>query len=126
MSLKFEIDEFLSIFTHHKTNYIHFALKEKSGDFLYLISEDEKICSLFFGSNFRTLIPLLRSDPDVKCIECDMGLNIQGGVSYDSEDLVEFSFTTDEANSIIDLLDKSKHPNEINFRLCWFNNNEES
>ena len=120
MTMKYEIDEILSIFIHQQSHYIHFSLKEKPEDFLYLISEDEEIFSLFFGNNFRTLIPSLRSDTDVNCMECDVGLNIQGGVSYDSKDLVNFNLTVDQANSIIELLTKSKNTDEINFKLRKF------
>ncbi|TFG05424.1 MAG: hypothetical protein EU539_09360 [Promethearchaeota archaeon] len=101
-------------FTHHEKEYVIFTTNHSEFCFLYFKHEKEPVRSLVYGDNFSTLISLYLNDPNVDCIECQLGTHIKGGISNDGSDQVVFNISLKECNKILKEL-KKKLNNRIDF-----------
>ncbi|MBD3339481.1 MAG: hypothetical protein GF353_10250 [Candidatus Lokiarchaeota archaeon] len=72
--------------------------------------------ALLYGYNFQNRISTLLKEEDIDCIECRLGINIIGGVSFEDEDLIEFNFDVCRANQIVGELN-NKLNNEEKYPL---------
>lgn len=115
---RLKIHKIHSVFFHQNQDYILFSLKNSVKDFLYFQNADKTVRALFFGDNFQERIPQILKTSDTECIECNLGRNIVGGISNDSNDQVDFGIQPEEANKILDLL--KNHPTLINFTPDYF------
>ncbi|MFX0070318.1 MAG: hypothetical protein ACFFAO_04430 [Candidatus Hermodarchaeota archaeon] len=94
-------------FSHNNKSYILFRINQSQFDFLYFIDNQKKNKSLLFGLDFLKLIQnYSNNNPKVECIECNLGINVKGGVSLDGNDQVEFNFTIHRCNEILAQLKK--------------------
>ncbi len=95
----------LSEFTRENKIYLLFTLKstekkEHSFQYLYFSKPGGAIASLLFGKDFRSKITNLLQQKD-SCIECSLGVDIAGGISKDSGEVVEHGMTIKRANEIL-------------------------
>ncbi len=97
-----DIDKIILHFRHNNRQYILFSLKSDTNTYLYLKHEKENIISLLYGDKIYPKIQSLLNENSTKCIECELGTLIEGGVSYDDSDLVEFNLSKSKANHILD------------------------
>ena len=104
-------------------NYIHFSLVDFPHDFLYVVQKDYSKYSIFYGTDFRSLIPKFKKDLSLDCLECKLGMNILGGVSFDDGEFVDFNLTITQANQILKEIDSSIKIKE--FQIKFFKNEEE-
>lgn len=115
MSLKLE-----KIYRKFKTssaNYIHFKIQQSQWDYLSVQYEDHSKYSLFYGKNFDEQLQQYLQDSSTDCIECQLGTNIQGGISFDNGELVYFNFSVEKANKILQIL------NDESQSLIYFREN---
>ncbi|MHA1561549.1 MAG: hypothetical protein ACTSPA_05435, partial [Promethearchaeota archaeon] len=89
-------------FRHDNKQYVLFSLKSDSETYLYLKNEMKNIISLLYGKEIYPKIQSLLKENSSCCIECDLGMLIEGGVSYDRPDFVEFNLSKSRANQIIE------------------------
>ena len=115
---KMEIDSINLVFKHHNQDYVLFTVKKSPFDYIFFQNEAKNVRSMFFGHHFAEKIPRLIQDPKNECIECSLGLDINGGISIDGKDQVEFGISVEEANHIIDCL--KTHSIEIYFKIPYF------
>lgn len=99
-----EIQSIYRIFNTQSAFYIHFGIQQSNWDYLYVHYDDNSKYSLFYGNNFDTLLQKYLEDRSIECIECQLGINILGGVSFDSGELVEFNLSIQQANKILSIL----------------------
>ena len=97
-----DIDKIILHFRHNNRQYILFSLKSDTNTYLYLKHEKENIISLLYGDKIYPKIRSLLNENSTKCIECELGTLIKGGVSYDEPDLVEFNLSKSRANQILE------------------------
>ena len=97
-----DIDKIILHFRHNNRQYILFSLISDTNTYLYLKHEKENIISLLYGDKIYPKIQSLLNENSTKCIECELGTLIEGGVSYDDSDLVEFNLSKSKANHILD------------------------
>ena len=97
-----DIDKIILHFRHNNRQYILFSLKSDTNTYLYLKHEKENIISLLYGDKIYPKIQFLLNENSTKCIECELGTLIKGGVSYDEPDLVEFNLSKSKANHILE------------------------
>jgi len=97
-----DIDKIILHFRHDNKQYVLFSLKSDSETYLYLKNEMENIISLLYGKEIYPKIQSLLKENSSCCIECDLGMLIEGGVSYDRPDFVEFNLSKSRANQIIE------------------------
>jgi len=114
-----DIEKIHLVFTHHNQEYVLFTVTNSPYDYIFFQNEAKTVRSLFFGQHFAKRIPHLIQDPKNECIECSLGLDINGGISIDGKDQVEFGISVEEANSIIDLL--KTHTSLMLFDTMYFN-----
>lgn len=81
--------------------YILFKIKDDQNEYLYISSKKADNRSLLFGENLESFILLNKDNPKIECIECQLGNNIQGGVSLDGRDIVESNLNVSKANTIL-------------------------
>ncbi len=113
------ISEIHHIFSKNTTSYVHFSLEKENLDYLCMNNPQEDRYALFFGTHFRKLITEYRQDPSIQCIECELGTNIIGGVSWDTGDLVEFNLSKTQANNILSVL--KENPKILEKSIPFFN-----
>ena len=97
-------------FQHEEKSYYLFTLpdsmitnpKAVGMDFLFMYAEDYSLIALFFGEGFQSKIEEILKIGE--CIECSLGIEIQGGISLDGEDFVEYGLTKADAERILPLL----------------------
>lgn len=97
-----DIDKIILHFRHNNRQYILFSLKSDTNTYLYLKNEKENIISLLYGYKIYPKIQSLLNENSTKCIECELGTLIKGGISYDEPDLVEFNLSKSKANHILE------------------------
>jgi len=97
-----DVDKIILHFRHNNRQYILFSLMSDTNTYLYLKSEKENIISLLYGDKIYPKIQSLLNEKSTKCIECELGTLIEGGVSYDDSDLVEFNLSKSKANQILE------------------------
>ncbi len=97
-----DVDKIILHFRHNNRQYILFSLKSDTNTYLYLKCEKEDIISLLYGNKIYPKIQSLLNENSTKCIECELGTLIEGGVSYDDSDLVEFNLSKSKANQILE------------------------
>lgn len=101
-----KIEKVLSDFIHQEKHYIIFSTNYSAYDFLLLSHLNKNIQSLFFGKDLHKLVQALMKKSKDICIECNLGLRIEGGVANDGEQIVEFNFNITQSNEIIKKLKK--------------------
>ena len=101
LDMKSDIEEIIMNFNHNNRQYILFSLKSDTETYLYLKHEKENIISLLYGKEIHPKIQSLLNENSTKCIECELGTLIEGGISYDYPDLVEFNLSKSKANQIL-------------------------
>ena len=89
-----DIDKIILHFKHNNRQYIIFSLISDLRTYIYFKNEEENIISLLYGDKIYPKIQTLLNESSTKCIECELGTLIEGGVSYDEPDLVEFNLST--------------------------------
>lgn len=89
-----------SVFFRHDRKYCIFAVAGRDDDFLYYSHTSLPLRSLMFGKNFPDQLPGLMEREEL-CIECGLGLSINGGVALDAGDLIAWHCTVEEANRIL-------------------------
>jgi len=99
-----DIDKIILHFRHNNRQYILFSLISDTNTYLYLKHEKENIISLLYGKEIFPKIQSLLNENSTNCIECELGTLIDGGVSYDEPDLVEFNLSKSKANQILEHL----------------------
>ena len=97
-----DIEKIILHFRHNNRQYILFSLISDAKTYLYLKNEKENIISLLYGDNIYPKIQSLLKENSTNCIECELGTLIEGGVSYDNSDLVEFNLSKAKANKILE------------------------
>ena len=97
-----DVDKIILHFRHNNRQYILFSLMSDTNTYLYLKNEKENIISLLYGDKIYPKIQSLLNEKSTKCIECELGTLIEGGVSYDDSDLVEFNLSKSKANQILE------------------------
>jgi len=102
-----DIDKIILLFNHSNRQYILFSLLSDAETFLYLKNEKETIISLLYGKEIYPKILSLLKENSTNCIECELGMLIEGGVSYDRPDFVEFNLSKSRANQILEDLKKN-------------------
>jgi len=102
LEVKSDIDKIILCFKHNNRQYILFSLKSDTNTYLYLKHEKENIISLIYGKEIYPKIQLLLNENSTNCIECELGTLINGGISYDEPDLVEFDLSKSKANQILE------------------------
>ncbi len=102
INVKSDIEKIILHFRHNNRQYILFSLISDTNTYLYLKHEKENIISLLYGDKIYPKIQSLLNEYSTKCIECELGSLIEGGVSYDDSDLVEFNLSKSKANHILD------------------------
>jgi len=100
--IKSDIKEVIMNFKHNNRQYILFSLKSNTETYLYLKNEKENIVSLLYGKEIHPKIQSLLNENTTNCIECELGTLIEGGISYDKPDLVEFDLSKSKANQILE------------------------
>jgi hypothetical protein len=75
------------VFARHDRQYCIFSLTGREEEFLYYSHTSRPIRSLMFGRDFLDQLPHIIENEDV-CIECGLGLSIEGGVAIDSGESV--------------------------------------
>jgi len=93
-------------FERHERRYCIFSLKSSDEDLLYYSHQSRPLRSLMHGKDFTGQLPELMKNGDL-CIECGLGLSIQGGVALDNGDLLAWNCTVEEANAILVALKES-------------------
>ncbi len=97
--------EILTRFEHQERVYFIFSLENSPREYIFFSHGQLPIRSLLFGRDFHLKwknFDKINSD----CFECSLAQEIEGGVSYDREDQVEFNFSIDKANQILAELQK--------------------
>ena len=97
-----DIDKIILHFRHSNRQYILFSLISDTETYLYL--KKENIISLLYGKEIYPKIKSLLKENSTNCIECKVGMLIEGGGSYDSPDFVEFNLSKSRANQILEEL----------------------
>lgn len=92
--------EVLQIFNHEDRTYFIFKILDSPYEYLYFVHHSLPIFSLLYGVQFFAKFKDFNLASD-KCFECGLGLNIQGGVSYDQDEKAEFDLSALQANKII-------------------------
>jgi hypothetical protein len=100
MALVPEILAIHTTFTRHERRYCLFSVARRGGEFLYYSHASRPLRSLMFGRNFLGQLPSLMEKEDL-CIECGLGLSVDGGVALDNGDLIAWHCTVEEANRIL-------------------------
>ena len=99
---KSDIKEIIMNFRHNNRLYILFSLNSDTETYLYLKNDKENIISLLYGKEMYPKIQSLLNENSTNCIECDLGTVIEGGISYDNPNLVEFNLSKSKANQILE------------------------
>ena len=100
-SKNIKIRKILQTFIHHNRYYIVFQIEHYDRDFLYLIHRVNDIYALFYGKHLNLIVSKFKNDPNIECIECNLGTKIKGGVAWDSGDLTHFNLDKMTANKIL-------------------------
>jgi hypothetical protein len=100
MTISPAIQAIHSIFTRHDRKYCIFSVAGREVEFLYCNHVSRPLRSLIFGRNFFLRLSQLM-EGDNLCIECGLGLSVEGGVSLDDGDRIEWHFSVDEANKVL-------------------------
>lgn len=87
-------------FVRHHKQYCFFSVAGRTEDFVYFSHPEEPLRSFMFGTGLRDQLPELMKREEL-CIECSLGLSIDGGVVLDGSDLRAWHTTVDEANAIL-------------------------
>lgn len=87
-------------FTRHERRYWLFSVSGMSDEYLYYTHLSRPLRSLMFGRNFLGQLPSLMENRDL-CIECGLGLSVDGGVALDDGDILAWHCTVKEANEIL-------------------------
>ncbi len=108
----------IQCFSNEQKDYILFEKRFPKSDrqYLYFQNQDQNIRSLLFGKHLKKHILEIWEDPNRDCIECNLGTQIMGGVSFDKGDLIENGLSIKKANSLISSL-KTKIKNNNNCPL---------
>ena len=102
----FLVKEIHSIVTLKLRKYIIFSLKNDDRIFLYFIHRKRQIKGLLYGHDFLGKIPGLLKDPSIDCLECELGSQIMGGVSFEDQEIIENNMSIEECNEILTELKK--------------------
>lgn len=105
-SLSFLVKQIHAIVSLKLRKYIIFSLRNDDRIFLYYINRKRPVKGLFYGKGFLGDIPQLLADPSVDCLECKLGTQIMGGVSFDEGEIIENNMTLKECNEILTELKK--------------------
>ncbi len=103
---KLKIKEIYSVFNHHDKEYILFSIYDSEFDYLYFTNKNHNIRSLLYGIKLSSFISSLLDDPTVTCIECNLGVLIEGGISLDGDSIVEINLSILKGNQILNALKK--------------------
>ena len=106
MAEEIKIEKVHSFFRHNNKDYILFSIRNSPCHYLYFTSDDYTIRSLMYGENLLLPISSSLEKSTTSCIECNLGSLIQGGVSLDEGNLVEFNLTIEKSNQILKELGK--------------------
>ncbi|MCK5345616.1 MAG: hypothetical protein KAR20_19535, partial [Candidatus Heimdallarchaeota archaeon] len=87
-------------------------------EYIFFQNEAKSVRSIFFGKHFAQRIPQLIKNSKNECIECSLGIDINGGISIDGKDQVELGISVKRANQIIDWL--KNHPDLSHFETRYF------
>lgn len=87
-------------FIRHHKQYCFFSVEGRTENFIYFSHPSEPLRSFMFGTGFLDQLPGLMKREDL-CIECSLGLSIDGGVVLDGSDLRAWHTTVEETNAII-------------------------
>ncbi|MFW9988686.1 MAG: hypothetical protein ACFFC3_08530 [Candidatus Odinarchaeota archaeon] len=101
-----KISKIYSIFTRNQCKYIIFSVNNSSDEFIYIKHLNNDVKSLLFGKNLLNSISNIQDDNSIECIECSLGSQILGGISYDKGDLITNNFSLEESNQILSELIK--------------------
>ena len=96
----------LTRFDHHKRVYFIFSLENSPKEYIFFSHSQLPIRSLLFGLNFHLKWKNFDHSQS-ECFECSLTQEIEGGVSYDQDDQVEFNFSIYKANQILTELQKN-------------------
>jgi len=100
MGLPPVIQEIYITCTRHDRKYVFFSVTGRDEEFLYYSHMFHPLRSLLFGRDFIARLPQLVENEDL-CIECGLGLSVQGGVTLDNGDFIEWHCPVKEANRIL-------------------------
>ena len=90
-------------FSRHERRYCCFSVAGRDGDFLYYSHMTRPLRSLMFGRDFLGRLPGLMDNENL-CVECGLGLSVEGGVALDDGDLIAWHFTVRDANRVLESL----------------------
>ncbi|MHA1672301.1 MAG: hypothetical protein ACTSYI_01610 [Promethearchaeota archaeon] len=96
----------LTRFEHNERVYFIFSLENSPKEYIFFTHCQLPIRSLLFGRDFHLRWKNF-DNTSSECFECSLAKEIEGGVSYDHDDQVEFSFSIDNANQILTELQKA-------------------
>jgi hypothetical protein len=94
------LQEVRAPFERHERRYCIFSLCGCGEDFLYYSHVSRPLRSLMRGDDFTGQLPQLMQK-EYLCIECGLGLSVNGGVALDSGDLIAWNCTVEEANAVL-------------------------
>lgn len=112
-----KIPKIYSIFTKNQRKYIIFSINNSDNEFIYIIHLNNDVKSLLFGKNLLNSISKIQNNESIECIECSLGSQILGGISYDKGDLVIDNFSLEESNQILSELIKELKNKSIDIEL---------
>jgi hypothetical protein len=87
-------------FIRHHKQYCFFSVEGRTENFVYFSHPSEPLRSFMLGNGFLDQLPGLMKKEDL-CIECSLGLSIDGGVVLDGSDLRVWHATVEEADAIL-------------------------
>ncbi|MFX1312602.1 MAG: hypothetical protein ACFFHD_08330 [Promethearchaeota archaeon] len=95
------------IFTRNQCTYIVFSTNKSNNEFVYIKHLNNNVKSLLFGKDLHKSISKILNNQDIECIECYLGSQVLGGISYDTGDLIANNISLKESNQIIFQLKKA-------------------
>ncbi|MHA1521815.1 MAG: hypothetical protein ACTSVZ_00890 [Promethearchaeota archaeon] len=96
----------LTRFEHNERVYFIFSLENSPREYIFFTHCQLPIRSLLFGREFHLKWKNF-DNTQLECFECSLAQEIEGGVSYDQDDQVEFNFSIAKANQILIELQKA-------------------
>lgn len=93
-------------FKHANKFYIIFDINNSDDTYLYFFNPKNDNRSLLYGKDLHLLIEKYLTNPKIKCLECALGINLYGAVSYDEGEVIESNLTIVKANKILNKLNE--------------------
>jgi hypothetical protein len=96
-----KIKKIYATFNHSGKVYSLFTIKNSNHSYLYYFNPKNKNRALLFGLDFVDKVNKLKKNPKKVCIECELGSQILGAISFDSGDFICSNISHEKANQII-------------------------